>query len=373
MSSVPSVTTSMSMVPISNSTQAPCRHVNSNLTQPLLQNIDYLLTGPLLFSVIIIGLTTNACCLFVFGRSFHAVRIHFYLLVLAMWDVSLEIGAFFMFALPTVLYGEVVLYGEYSQAFPFFYFLSNVARNGSVWIVVTVALERYFALCYPYKFQLWNTEKRVYILLSLVSCLAFIYGLPRFFELKLGEKCRHPDTSLSVPSLVATALRKNRPYWLIYRVAGGFIFYSIGPFLLLTFLTIRISMEIGRSQTRLRETTRKNGRRESQLYRFIKRLRDDENGNGEVGDKQNVNHWMHVAVITKFLIFHSAPTVLDIYVWLNSTSLSKAIHVAGHASNLMVVLNSSCNFFIYLRTSAHFKRDLSDCLRRRKPPAAYLL
>lgn len=83
---------------------------------------------------------------------------------------------------------------------------------------------------------------------------------------------------------------------------------------------------------------------------------------------------MHVAVITKFLIFHSPPTVLDICGLIDKRLLyTDAGTVAGHFSNLLVVLNSSCNFFIYLRTSAHFKRDLCDCIHgRRLPKAAYL-
>lgn len=250
---------------VSNNKLVPCP-VEDYSNRTLVQTIDFIITGPLMMSTIIIGLMTNIFCLIVFARRFRAVRIYFYLLVLAAWDCALEIGAFFMFALPTVLYGDIVLYGEYAPAFPFFYFLSNVARNGSVWIVVMVAFERYFALCYPYKFQIWNTERRVYTLLIVVSCLAFFYGVPRFFELGSAE-CKHPVSNLIMPLVTATDLRKNRLYWLIYRVAGGFIFYSVGPFILLTFLTIRISLEIGRNAKIMKPSPRKTARRDSQFVR----------------------------------------------------------------------------------------------------------
>lgn len=76
---------------------------------------------------------------------------------------------------------------------------------------------------------------------------------------------------------------------------------------------------------------------------------------------------MHVAVITKFLICHSLPTILDIYNLIDPAFLrTDTGMLVGHCSNLLVVLNSSCNFFVYVATSTHFKRDLRICVSGKK-------
>lgn len=225
--------------------------------------MDFILTGPLLTGVISLGILGNITCSMIFYKRFKRFRIYLFLLVLAFWDLALVVGSLFVFSLPTLLYGTVVLYGQYAPVYPFAYFFCNVARNGSVWIVLVIAIERYFALCYPYQFETFNTQRRAYVLLLSVSVSAFIYGIPRFFELRI-DQCWNPNLDAMVPEVQPTLLRLNRLYWLIYRVAGGFVFYSAGPFLVLIILTIRISIEIQRG---IPVTPRTHGCNEKYLLR----------------------------------------------------------------------------------------------------------
>lgn len=204
---------------------------------------DYILTGPLLTCVVCFGVAGNIACSLIFSRRYKKFKIYLYLLVLAIWDLALIAGTLFVFGIPTLLYGKIVLYGQYAPLYPFVYFFCNVARNGSVWIVIVIAVERYFALCYPYQFEAFDTHRRSNILLMLVSFSAFLYGIPRFFELYV-DQCWNPISESFVPEVLPTSLRLNRTYWLLYRIAGGFMFYSAGPFFVLIVLTIRISVEI---------------------------------------------------------------------------------------------------------------------------------
>uniref|UniRef100_A0A915K1W9 G-protein coupled receptors family 1 profile domain-containing protein n=1 Tax=Romanomermis culicivorax TaxID=13658 RepID=A0A915K1W9_ROMCU len=117
---------------------------------------DYLLTGPLLTLVLIVGLFGGYFCLATFWLGCKNLRIYIYLLVLAVWDVLYLLTAFYLYNLPVYIYQEIVHFGPLIIFQPYIYYLSAVARTGCIWSVLVIAVERYLALCHPFKFQSWS-------------------------------------------------------------------------------------------------------------------------------------------------------------------------------------------------------------------------
>lgn len=323
--------------------------------------LDFVLTGPLLSAVIFCGVLGNLLCILTFARFLNKLKIYRHLLVLALWDTFYIITSFFLYNLPTLIYNDILQFGPYVVTTPILYYVSNVARTGSIWTVLVIAFDRYFALCYPFRFIEINGERKCTMLIAIVGVCSFIYGVPRFFEVEIYY-CYEIITKHFIPVFTQTKMRSVLIYWLLYRVIGGGLFYSVVPFLTLLFLNIRMLIEIKR------------------LEQFSPVPADPWlNGNGNervprlstTSSTEKINHWMHVAMITKFLICHSFPTILDIWE-LAQPSLSidqkwyKSYTFMSHSAMLLATLNGSCNFFIYYITSFKFRNDCRACLGRSK-------
>lgn len=89
---------------------------------------------------------------------------------------------------------------------PIVYGMIGVARTGSVYLTMSVTLERYFAIVRPlssFRMKRW--------LAPISISFATIYNVPRFFEL---ERYNFPYTNETL--VRATTLRKNDLYVSIY-------------------------------------------------------------------------------------------------------------------------------------------------------------
>lgn len=358
-------------------------HCDINLTKINFDEIDtknfkYILCGPLLATIIIIGIIGNILSLNVFCRTVNRPRIYYFLIVLACWDLCLLCCSFLLYSIPVLLYGRSYSFGPYVMIYPTFYMFTNMAHSGSIWIVVVLALERYFALCHPLKYLTWDTEDRAKILLGTVSFLAVIYHVPRYFELRLIY-CRNSESPVMetdlIPLVLPSNLRDNNIYRIL-KVVGGLLFFSFGTLMSLLLLTTRVSIEVRKNmklQRQLTGTRKKLSVRASCASRTssgsIKRV-NSKKANRE--DKQNLD-LMLVAVMIKFCICHTLPTVLDVCEtimgddWHSSLFFDTVVDI----SNVLVVVNSSCNFAIYYVSSLKFRSGLK-AMRRRSSDYALL-
>lgn len=316
------------------------------------QIVDFLLTGPLLTVVVIIGVIGGISCIITFAKSYKDLKIYIYLLALASWDLFYICTSFLLYNIPTLVYQEIIHFGPYAVGTPFVYYISTVARTGAIWTVLIIAVERYIALCYPFQFAEMNSDNRVGILFGSVTFCAFLYCLPRYFELNV-LRCYELTTADYVPLLLKSELRSTFSYWLLYRVIGGCMFYSLVPFLALLLLTIRISYELRRSSYRAP----------------IEPSTSPENSplNGGKTSADRLNRWMHVAMIGKFLLCHSFPMILDVWELVQPSiayerGWIKSWVFMSHSSFFLLTINGSCNLFIYYLTSAKFRADLKSAL-----------
>lgn len=347
----------------------PCQWITVNKTWSTPSIIDFMLTGPLLTVVICAGICGGFFCCLTFWRSSSRLRIYCYLLALAVWDLFYILTAFFLYNLRTLIYIEMTFFGSYTLAVPFLYYLCTVARTGSVWTVLIIALERYMALCHPFKFKTMDSQQRISVALTMVGFFSFLYSAFRYFEIRT-DFCYELTSDEYVPTLTSTWLRSSYSYWLFYRVIGGSLFYSLVPFVTLFVLTIRITVEIKKSG-QLVPLKMKNG---ANLNINATAATSEENHHSFLRHsgtfKDKTNRWMHVAMITKFIICHTFPTILDIWE-LAQPAIATEKHwrswiFMSHTSILLVTLNSSLNFFIYFLTSARFRKDCRISIHNNK-------
>lgn len=335
-------------------------------------SLSYYLSGPLLLGFTILGIFGNVICLYVLSRPKRRPRVNVYLLTLAGWDWILVASSFFVYNLPTLSAGaghSVWEWSVYVHALPFWYAIAAMAQACSIWVMICLAVERYFALCHPLKHRLWWSGSWLRrILLFGISFTGVVYCLPRLFETRIDE-CIDRDTGKAVLTIAESTLQNNAYYRLWYKTIGGMALFSVGPTVILLVLSIRVALAM-KSRGLVLE-----GRGSSGGY--CRKRKPARASNGDcvanrasccdvriaVDSPYNTNT-MLIVVVVKFLLCHSLPAVLDVSESTMGDGFehSSLIDILVDASNALVVFNSSCNVIIYYSCSHRFRYEVFRCL-----------
>lgn len=231
--------------------------------------------------------------------------------MLAIVDSLYLITCFFIQTLKTIIEntewfpGSPIRY-HYLHSEPLVWMLSSAAQTSTVWLVLLVTLDRYLAVCKPWKSR-WRTPRFVATVVAILAVLALIYNLPRFFERVVITRrlCTSRPTHDHLPiemlalqnysqSLLAewnlsaiaqsnikapstifdasdhflnqtslelaanrsseslnfitrtlrTDFRNNKIYFLVYKTVMYFVFRSFGPLIMMLFCNVRLVFDL---------------------------------------------------------------------------------------------------------------------------------
>ena len=81
--------------------------------------------------------------------------------------------------------GILLIYRLYSTA------IINVFIMISTWLTVAMSLERYLAICYPLRQDLYLTTRRIKVIIVLTYTLSFLFNVPVLSRYAVDEICRH--------------------------------------------------------------------------------------------------------------------------------------------------------------------------------------
>ncbi|KAI6244015.1 G-PROTEIN-RECEP-F1-2 domain-containing protein [Aphelenchoides fujianensis] len=278
-------------------------------------------------------------------------------ITLTAWNSTLLISAFFLYCLPTLLFGRVVSTGFYSALHPITYFLANASHTAISWIVLALTVDRFLVLCFPLSHQTIGKRIRVKRLMWAVSLMAVVFSLPRFFEVTTVYECS-PGFPFGNTSggeecerrIERTALPQNGVYWAVYHIVLSALFVTIAPCLMLFVLTCRISFCTPTGGKSLCNVT-------SAEYSL-----NEPRGSGESGrlrpNDQRAN-LIYVLVIAKFLISDVLPTVVDVLehaVGDRAFMSSPLASLFVDFSNFLLVLNASSNFWVFFFFGRRFRQ-----------------
>lgn len=230
---------------------------NDDELNEFVRRFYYIVSGLTTVGVVGVGVALNGIAIVAFLRPYPPIRrpsIYYYLLTLAIWDTLLLIFATLLYGFPLAYYRSLPMRGNnYVYLYPVFFTASNVTLVGSAWIVMTLTVDRYFALCKPITHKHIGKRSRVKKLLLLVSFIAVLYGLPRSFEvtvLLVPSNVTDYDGSPIIelqPLVSVSPIGHSNEYKFIYKVGCGLVFHSLVPFCLLFFITVRITIELRRA------------------------------------------------------------------------------------------------------------------------------
>lgn len=348
---------------------------NSTSVVPVVtEGANYLICGPLLTIFIIIGVLDNIACVYVFlrprpsagRRSARLVQpIYVYLLTLALWDLVLLVTSFLLYNLHVIAdapgtNAPIITHPVYLHSLPYVYYATITAHTCANWVVVALGLERYFALCHPFRHRLLDGRRRAIYTVCFISLGGILYSLPRLYETKVSTEEEDEGNPISFNDFQQTVLYKT-----LYKVVGGMFLYSVGPFVCLFVVSIRVYAAVRQQRLFQAEKTRRSERRNGVAGACQKQqMRPARNEPGDCSYSINV---MLIAVMVKLLFVHALPTALDVAETTmaeSDFSKNELINQSIDISILLVVVNSGCNFFVYYICSRQFREEIRNLLRR---------
>ena len=205
-----------------------------------------------------------------------------------------------------------------------------IGAIASVFSLIALAIERYFAVLYPHSIRLKLTKHKILVLI--VSCwfLSAVFAIPGFWAMVYRSDIKGCGHSWSNP-IYAEA------YTIGWTIVAGII-----PIGIMTGLYSRVVYRLWFARDTSTEASQKA------LLRYRRRATK------------------MVIAVTVVYVFCWVPE-LSIY-FLGFTGTINLTQVHHGIASVLIVFNSSINPIVYSLQSSHFRRHLSDlvCCRKRR-------
>ena len=206
----------------------------------------------------------------------------------------------------------------------------NTLVTANIFITVAISLDRYLAICQPLRYHAISWKLK-HILLP-IFIFSAIYNIPRYFEL---EWMNFSINEVPFMQVWPTKLRRNPTYIEWYTLWAHIIILGVIPMVLLMGLNLMTVKEMTKYKGFCIGGKREDREREIQC------------------NMAQIN----VVIVIIFIICHSfvqIPTVYELIQRLNNRERvtvwkhKQLIQTITEISQIMVVFNSSVNFYVYL-------------------------
>ncbi|KAK7087045.1 G-protein coupled receptor activity protein [Halocaridina rubra] len=299
----------------------------NNGTETSSKLFRFVMYGVFLTIIGLLGLAGNIISITILSRPKMRSSINCCLIGLTSFDMIVTSTSILMFAIPeiTEFTGTLAWYsnGVYQRVTPVVYALGLTAQTGSVYLTVTVTMERYVAVCRPLRARSLCTYGRAKIYVVAVALFSVLYNLPRFWEVTYQE-CIMPDDRFVI--VVPSSLRQNPFYIQIYIMWMYLLIMYLVPFLSLLIFNSFIYKEV-RAANHERQRLSRLERKEIGLAVML------------------------LVVVTVFFLCNVLAFILNVLELLDISVDNLTI-----TSNLLVTVNSSVNFIIYCIFGQKFRK-----------------
>lgn len=203
--------------------------------------------------------------------------------------------------------------------------LAMMAHSAAVWTVVTVTVDRYTAVCSPYKARSIRTFERARKKIIAAVLFAVFFNIPRFMDFNV-----HMHTSCNQTQLVMDEFLHKYPiYTYGYTIALYSLLNIISPLIILCFLNTKLIIALRQSVKRRANI----GVRSLDMQR----------------EERNVTFMLVVIVVT--FIICQTPSIITQALYAAQLQMSETTRTFQkyyvRFANAMVTLNSASNFLVY--------------------------
>ncbi|XP_013187988.2 FMRFamide receptor [Amyelois transitella] len=318
--------------------------------------VRFVVHGVLLNAIGAGGLLGNALSALVLSRPQMRSSVNCLLVGLAACDTVLILTSVLLFGLTAVYpYTGHLRYYYYHvcpHITPYAYPIANAAQTMSVYLTLIVTIERWVAVCHPFRAKALCTSSRARWYVLGTAAFALIYNAPKFFEAEVYPSMDNGEVVYCVRSDIDF---RTESYVAIYIHWMYLIVMYIVPFSALAALNACIVRQVRRAQAERARLSRVQ-RREISLATML------------------------LVVVLVFFLCNLLPLVTNSFELFVTNSFElflenelEKLDPLVKTSNLMVTINSSVNFVIYVIFGEKFQRVFlkmfcAGKLRRRDSP-----
>ena len=351
----------MELCVVPNITQSQYAPNDSNITsaandynQAVYHSVYSVLYGYGLPTICICGFLGNVMNLIIMGgkRTQRSLRkteraANVGLISLAVADMMFCLTAFPSTFLPQNLEfktkGFLIYYGSYCAA------IINIFIMTSTWITVTMATERYLAICQPLKSRNIISLDRTKLVIILVYLLSALINVPVFWRYKIKTSTcfnvtsgMNSTTYVLIQDSLYNSHRFDHAYRAIWAVVGNFV-----PLLLLLIFNIGLMREIHKSYAMRKQMNGNAGIRSRSAH------------DAEASHRITVTL---VAIVVMFFILVAPSEILKQAAYLIGGDLShNYIYLTIEIiTNVMQTINFSANFILYCIINPSFRRSMKE-------------
>ena len=217
-------------------------HVNQNLIL-----FRFLIYSIFLNSIGIIGIFGNSLSMIILSKYLLKSSINYLLIGLARCDVALIITSIILFGIPPIYQYTGLFFSYNYYIYPYlaciFFPIALIAQTSSVYLTLTVTLERFVAVCRPLRAKSLCTYGRARVHFYFIIIMSTLYNLPKFWEIEV-ETIWSTNFNTTINCLTSSSLRNNPNYEYFYIHWAYFIVMYLLPFSSIAILNLFIYIEV---------------------------------------------------------------------------------------------------------------------------------
>ncbi|KAK7872157.1 hypothetical protein R5R35_001723 [Gryllus longicercus] len=291
---------------------------------------EFITNGVLLNAIGALGVLGNVISMVILSRPQMRSSINYLLVGLARCDTMLILTSVLLFGLPAIhtYTGALFTYKfkVYPHLVPVVYPLALISQTVSVYLTLTVTLERFVAVCHPLRARSLCTYGRARLYVLVIIALSALYNLPRFWEAEIDVQW-DDERNTTVMEVVPTALRRNHLYVTVYI---NWLYMALLYFLPFTVLAVL----------------------NTAIYRQVRRANKERQRLSRLQKKEIGLATMLLCVVVVFFLCNLLALVNNVMEVFYCGTIDQLVKT----SNLLITINSSVNFIIYVIFGEKFKR-----------------
>ncbi|XP_067651068.1 putative G-protein coupled receptor F59B2.13 [Haliotis asinina] len=330
--------------------QGPCLNITdeednntglgSERAKLLFEDVSYIVYGFALPSVCLFGMVGNVLNLTILTRrklqkSFRTLEMaaNYCLVALAVSDLM-----FCVFAFPTTFLSGDDMYDNTAFLLKYRMYgtaIINVFIMVSTWLTVAMSLERFLAICYPLRQDLYLTTRRIKIIIVISYIFSFIFNVPILWRYEPRLLCStnssHPIYMPKTVPLLGS-VKIDTAYRILWAFIGNFI-----PLILLFYFNVCLCRKIYRS------------------YKMRQKFKQDRHGS------ENSSHTLTitlVVIVVMFFILVAPSEIVIVIAKITNNESNYSYMTIEAVMNFLQSLNFSVNFILYCIISPYFRKTL---------------
>lgn len=269
----------------------------------------------------LVGILGNIASIRVLSHRQMRSSVNYILIALAFSDTVLIVTSILLFGLTSFYPYNGLLQDYFYITHPLIvniaYPIAIIAQTISIYMTFLISLERYIAVCFPLQARSSYTQVHTAACIYLVVLLSIVYNIPRFFEINVNEG--YDESYGKFYIIKPSQLRLDNYYIKIYIHWLYFIFMNFIPLFGITFFNLMIYRQV-RIVNRLRIKLTNRERQDIKLTTML------------------------FCVVIAFLSCNFLAVVTNVLETFYGSYHDRLTKL----SNLLVTVNSSVNFIIYV-------------------------